>query len=212
MKSEPSENVEEAHNHLLALGELVIKFARVTRAPRFPDGARETDVEHSFHLALSATELAASYFPALDAGLVAQFSLVHDLPEVNVGDVWTFGISNEDREKKEAAERESTKKLLKELPPHTASLLKRYEDQEEKEALFVRFVDKMLPAIINYWSKEAGSFLDDYNGHDRVELHRRTQQWLSELTSRFPQYPFLHSVLEMLDSTSEESVFAHLKK
>jgi len=209
MTSNISKPVTEAHNYMLVLGELVTKFARITRAPRFPDGARETDVEHSFHLALSATELAATYFPELDTGLIAQFSLVHDLPEVNVGDVWTFGISAEDRAKKEEAERESTEKLLKELPPYTASLLKRYEDQKEREAVFVRFVDKMLPAIINYWSKEAGTFLDDYNGHDRSELHARTQQWIAELKIRFPEYPFLHDLLEMLDATSEEEVFHH---
>ena len=207
-----SQQITDAHDYMLVLGELVTKFARVTRAPRFPDGERETDVEHSFHLALSATELAASYFPELDTGLVAQFSLVHDLPEVNVGDVWTFGISAEDRAKKEEAERESTERLLKELPPYTASLLKRYEDQKEQEAVFVRFVDKMLPAIINYWSKEAGTFLDDYKGHDRAQLHARTQQWISELKARFPEYPFLHDVLEMLDTTSEEEVFAYVKK
>ena len=126
---------KQAHDYMLVIGKLVIDFARVTRAPRLPDGARETDVEHSFHLGLSATELAGTYFPDLDAGLVAQFSLVHDLPEVYVGDVWTFGISPEDRAKKEQDEKQATLRLLKELPPNTANLLERYEKQIEKEAL-----------------------------------------------------------------------------
>jgi len=211
MTSQLPNSAEEAHDYLLNLGELVTKFARITRSTRLPDGASETDVEHSFHLALSATELAANYFPELDTGLIAQFSLVHDLPEVNVGDLSTFDITDDDRMKKEQAEHASTKKLLKELPPYTAKLLKRYEDQIEKEAVFVRFVDKMLPAIINYWSKEATTFLDDYDGHDRVQLHERTQQWLSDLKTRFPEYPFLHDVLEMLDASSEESIYAHYR-
>lgn len=209
MKSNIISKVEEAHDYLLVLGELVTKFARVTRAPRMPDGARETDVEHSFHLALSATELAGTYFPDLDVGLVAQFSLVHDLPEVYAGDVWTFGISEVDRTKKEAAEKNATKQLLTELPPHTAHLLKRYEAQKENEALFVRFVDKFLPAIINYFAKEASTFLNDYDGHNRSELHARTQQWIMDLKTRFPEYPFLHNILEMLDATSEESVYSN---
>jgi len=205
-------NVKAAHDQLLILGGFVTKFSRVTRAPRFPDGALETDVEHSFHLALSATELASNYFPELDVGLVAQFSMVHDMPEVYAGDVWTFGITEEDRIKKEAAEKRATERLLTELPPHTMDLLKRYESQKEPEALFVRFVDKFLPAIINYWSKEASTFLDDYDGHDREKLHARTQQWIAELKTRFPEYPFLHKVLEMIDATSEESVYTHRKE
>lgn len=172
-----------------------------------PDGTRESDVEHSFHLALSATELAATYFPELDAGLVTQYSLVHDLPEVYAGDVWTFGITQEDRVKKEAAEADATKILMKELPPHTAQLLKRYESQSDQEALFVRFVDKMLPAVINYWAKDANTFKQDYDAHDRKDLHRRTQEWINELKARFPEYPFLHDLLERLYETSEEAVY-----
>jgi len=200
-------DVKEAHDYMLFIGELVTKFSRISRAPRMPDGTRESDLEHSFHLALSATELAATYFPELDAGLVAQFSVVHDLPEVYVGDVWTFGISQEDRTKKEENERIATQRLVHELPPYTAQLLERYENQTEIEAVFVRFVDKLLPAIINYWSGAAGTFLDDYNAHDREKLHERTSLWIAELKQRFPEYPFLHELLEMLDASSEEAVF-----
>ena len=207
-----SDDVKNAHDYLLKIGEVVVEFSRVTRAPRFPDGARETDVEHSFHLALSATELAATYFPELDAGLIAQFSLVHDLPEMYTGDVWTFGISDEDRAKKEAAERKATEKLLKELPPYLAKLLERYESQREPEAVFVRFIDKFLPAVVNFWSKEACTFLDDYDGHDRTLLHERTQQWLADLKAKFPDYPFLHDVLEMVDASSEESIYTYAAK
>jgi len=212
MKQPSNHDVKTAHDYLLLIGDIVTKFARVTRAPRLPDGARESDVEHSFHLALSATELAATYFPHLDVGLVAQFSLVHDLPEVYAGDVWTFGISDEDRKKKEAAEHEATLRLEKELPPYMAQLLIRYESQEEEEAVFVRFVDKLLPAIINYWSKDAGTFLDDYDGHDRVKLHQRTQRWIMELEQRFPEYPFLHRVLEMIDVSMEDAVYSSRAK
>lgn len=203
------DNVRTAHDQMIYLGGLVSRFARVYRGPRMPDGTRESDVEHSFHLALSATELAATYFPELDAGLVAQYSLVHDLPEVYAGDVWTFGITQADRDKKEAAEADATERLMKELPPHTAQLLKRYESQSDAEALFVRFVDKMLPAVINYWAKEASTFKEDYDAHDRTELHKRTQAWMDELKTRFPKYPFLHQLLERLDETSEEAVYTH---
>ncbi len=210
MTTHSKDDIKQAHDYLIALGGFVTKFARVTRAPRFPDGALETDVEHSFHLALSATELAASYFPHLDVGLVTQFSLVHDFPEVYAGDVWTFGISDEDRLKKEADEKKATEKLLKELPPHSAQLLKRYEAQKEDEAVFVRFIDKFLPAIINYWSKEAGSFLQDYDLSSRKELEEKVEEWAAELKIKFPGQPFLHDVLAMVSRSSSESVLTYL--
>lgn len=202
-----TDDVKTAHDYLLLLGEIVTTFARVYRAPRMPDGARETDVEHSYHLAISATELAASYFPKLDNGLVAQFSLVHDLPELHIGDVWTFGITDEARTEKEAAEKIETEKLLKILPPHTASLLERYERQDEPEAVFVRFVDKMLPAVINYWSKGANTFIEDYGAQDREALRLRSQAWIEQLIEKFPEYPFLHELLRQIDVTSEESIY-----
>jgi len=34
----------------------------------------------------------------------------------------------------------------------------------------------------------------------------------AELKKKFPDYPFLHDVLEMIDETSEESVYAHSSK
>ena len=68
-------DVQQAHDYLLALGYLIVRFAEVDRAPRYPNSDRENDVEHSFHLAISSTELAADYYPELDVGLVAEFSL-----------------------------------------------------------------------------------------------------------------------------------------
>lgn len=201
------EQAQEAHDYLLALGKLTVQFAQVDRAPRYPDGDRETDVEHSFHLALSATELAANYYPELDIGLVTQFSLVHDLPETYTGDVWTFGISEEDRAKKEFAEKEATQKLLAELPPHTAQLLRRYEEQQEPEARFVRFVDKILPAIINIASGDANTFKEDYGINDIETLNAGRSARTAKLQSMFPEFQFVHLVRDLIAKTAAQHIF-----
>ena len=161
----------EAHDHLLSLGDVTVRLSEIERAPRYIDGDRETDVEHSFHLALSATELAASYYPELDVGLVSQFSLVHDLPEIYAGDVWTFNISDENLIKKIAAEKEALERLVKELPPYAAHLLTRYEEQLEPEARFVRFVDKLLPSVINVIASETSTFKEDHGINTLEELN-----------------------------------------
>jgi 5'-deoxynucleotidase YfbR-like HD superfamily hydrolase len=206
-----AENAQQAHDYLLTLGELAVRFSTVERALRYPDGGRENDSEHSFHLALSATELAADYYPDLDVGLVSQFSLVHDLPESYTGDVWTFNIKDEDRAKKEAAEKEATARLLAELPPHTAQLLERYEAQTEPEARFVRFVDKILPAIINIMAGDANTFKEDFDIKSVEELAADREARTAKLQSMFPEFQFIHMVRELISKTSSESVFGKSK-
>lgn len=200
-------DAKQAHDYLLALGELTVRFAKVERAPRYPSGNRENDLEHSYHLAISAVELAADYYPELDAGLVAQFSLVHDLPESYSGDVWTFQITEEDRIKKEAAEKQATQQLLRELPPHTAQLLKRYEQQVEPEARFVRFVDKLTPAIINIMAGDAITFVEDHGITTIEELKAGHAERAEKLQKMFPEFQFIHLVRELISDTSARHVF-----
>jgi len=199
---------QRAHDYLLTLGHLTVRFAEVERAPRYPSGRRETDVEHSFHLSLSAVELASDIHPELDIGLVAQFSLVHDLPEVYAGDVWTFDISPEDRAKKEANEHKATQRLLKELPPHTAQLLERYEKQKEPEARFVRFVDKLLPAVINTMAGDANTFKEDYNLSSIEELLVSRERHGRGLLEMFPEFDTLHIIKDLLFDSSAAYIYS----
>lgn len=197
----------EAHDYLLSLGDITVRLSEIERAPRYIDGDRETDVEHSFHLALSATELAASYYPELDVGLVSQFSLVHDLPEIYAGDVWTFNISDENLIKKIAAEKEASERLISELPPYTAHLLTRYEEQLEPEARFVRFVDKLLPSVINVIASETNTFKEDHGINTLEELNQKVNERMARLQQMFPEFPFIYLVYELLSKTSQNHIF-----
>lgn len=200
-------DVQQAHDYLLELGKLTVRFAEIERAPRYPSGDRENDTEHSFHLAISAVELAANYYPELDVGLVAQYSLVHDLPESYSGDVWTLGISEEDRVKKELAEKKATERLLKELPPHTAQLLKRYEKQTEPEARFVRFIDKLTPGIINIMTGEANTFIEDHGIKTSEEWDYMRVKYMERLQKTFPEFDFILEVQELILKTTAEHLF-----
>lgn len=83
------------------LADLCLQFARVNRATHHPDGVRpETNADHTVMLGVYACSLAQRIndemkdphrLPYLDVGRVAQFALIHDLPEVYAGDVNTFG-------------------------------------------------------------------------------------------------------------------------
>lgn len=207
--TQPTDNdsVKEAHGYLFALSRLAVNFARVKRIPRYPDGSQESDVEHSYHLALSATELAGTYFPDLDTGLVAQYSLIHDLPEVHAGDTPTFNISDDDRAKKEQAERVALGRLLKELPPHTAKLLEKYERQEDAEARFVRFVDKVLPALIVSASGTFSLFKEDYGLTSKATLRTIRTKQATKLQSSFPEFPFIQMVRNLVIVDADPELF-----
>jgi len=210
MKSNDNGNgsdAQQAHDYLLALGDFATRFAEVERAPRYLSGQRENDAEHSFHLALSAAELAADYYPELDIGLVTQFCLVHDLPELYSGDVWTINISDEDRDKKELAEKNANERLAKELPPHISQLLSRYEKQQEPEARFVRFVDKLMPDIVHILDGEANSFKEDHKINNAKDLDLIHKAFEERLLSMFPEFEFIHKVRKLILETFKQRLF-----
>lgn len=197
----------KTRDEAIELGRIATRFARVERAPRMPDGRRETDVEHSFHLGLTAAEWAARFYPELDQGLISQFANVHDMVEVYTGDVWTFRISDEQRAIKEANEHVALERLLEELPAYTADLLRRYEAQQEPEARFVRLVDKCVPGIINIVGYEASTFLTDHEvGDVSVLVAERTKQ-VERLRQLFPEFPAILEVRNMITLAMQELYF-----
>lgn len=201
--------IQQAHDDLLQLGELTIKFAEVHRSTLYPDSHYENDAEHSFHLAISATEIAANYHPELDTGLVSQFSIVHDLAEIYAGDVPSYNLSDDERLKKEKAEKVALERLLDELPPHTAALLQRYEDQIEPEARFVRFVDKLLPPIIHAVATEANKedFLNRFNITTVEDIDKGNELFLARMQQMFPEFDSLLIVRKLVAQTSRDRFF-----
>jgi putative hydrolases of HD superfamily len=69
---------------LVDLARLALAFGRVDRTAVYhPDQTTpESDTDHTVMLGWAACAIAATWFPQLDLGLVAQFALVHDAPEV----------------------------------------------------------------------------------------------------------------------------------
>ena len=92
---------------------LVDNFSGVDRIPRRKNGDRETDVEHSFLLATLAPNLARILYPNLDIDRIRHYSLVHDMIEIEVGDVATFNLSPDEQAEKERREQIALKKITK---------------------------------------------------------------------------------------------------
>jgi hypothetical protein len=131
---------------------------------------------------------------------------------LNTAFIWLFLLWNLlliiiPNSKKEEAEKEATEKLINELPPHLSQLLERYEKQIEPEARFVRFVDKMLPAIINIMAGEAGTFKQDYGIYTLEAIQSGYAERMEKLQSMFPEFDFILLITGLIEQTSQQSLF-----
>lgn len=182
----------------LALTDLVMKFSRIERVPRYADSRRESDVEHSFHLALVALEYANRYYPDIDKGLVAQFAIYHDLPELKTGDLATFNVTDLDLVAKKARDQAAARELCRELPPHAARMVEAYEKQEEPAAQLVCAVDKILPTATDCVGDGERVMREDFNITSTDELIAVHGVLRQRMQQRFPQFPEVvedHSLL-----------------
>ncbi len=170
----------------LVLADTAIRFSFVERVPRYTPETRENDAEHSFMLGLVAQELAAQYFPELDCGLVARFSLVHDLLELKTGDVATFSISDDALAEKMAREHAAKEELCATLPAHTSLLVTVYEEQDVPEARFVRFIDKLLPVLVDILGPGSQVMHEDYATFTHNDLEAAEISLSKRFESMFP--------------------------
>jgi 5'-deoxynucleotidase YfbR-like HD superfamily hydrolase len=190
---------------ILELGGLAMRFARVERVPRYDEKSRESDVEHSYMLGMVASELAHMLYPDdLNASLVNDYAMVHDLIEIKTGDVATFQLDDAALLQKELVEKAALESLLAELPPRIRKLLYNYEDQADRESRFTRAVDKLLPVVVDILGAGHKIMNEDYNVHSTDELvsaHDELRKRMAERFSEFPQllvdYSLLCDLFEM---------------
>ena len=159
LESKKIEHINISHKNYLrgvksaetikALAKTAMEFSRIERKPRYADGELENNAEHSFMLSLVAPEIAVLLDLGLDVNLIARYGTVHDLLELETGDIPTFDISKAGLEAKKAAEHRALPILVKKLPPDTGRVLVEYESQQNPEARFVRYIDKLLPIAVD---------------------------------------------------------------
>ncbi|HEY8992984.1 MAG TPA: hypothetical protein VIM37_04015, partial [Candidatus Microsaccharimonas sp.] len=83
-------------------------------------------------------------------------------------------------------------------PPHTRDLLYNYEQQADKEARFVRAVDKLLPIVVDILGHGHKVMREDYNVHTPSDLAEAHDSLRTRMTDRFNEFPQIvqdHSLL-----------------
>jgi putative hydrolases of HD superfamily len=146
-----------------------------------------------------APALAALLYPdTLDAGLVAQFAIVHDAVEVFAGDTPTLRITAEERAAKKEREMAAAlpwRDMFLHSLPWLPAMIGRYEVQVEPEARFVRAVDKCCPALthMSNGAADVGEYGITADEVDTMRPWRRAE--LAEYAGEFTAILDLRDIL-----------------
>jgi putative hydrolases of HD superfamily len=115
-------------------------------------GRRENSAEHSWHLAVMAVTLAEHAPPGTDIGRVVAMLLVHDLVEIDAGDLFVYAGEAE-QARQEEAEIAAADRIFALLPPDQSAALRRlwdeFEERRTREARFARALDRLQPMLAN---------------------------------------------------------------
>ncbi|WP_410218657.1 HD domain-containing protein [Paracoccus sp. (in: a-proteobacteria)] len=135
----------------------------VQRANTLIDGSRrENSAEHSWHLALYALALGNCAGADVSLGRVIRMLLIHDLVEIDVGDVPLHSAAGQAHGSAavQEAEAAAARRIFGLLPTAQASellaLWTEFEAAETADAIFAKALDRCQPAIQNLCSGGAG--------------------------------------------------------
>ena len=126
----------------------------VVRKTSLIDGSRrENSAEHSWHVVLTAMALAEHANEPIDVLKTVKMLAVHDLGEIEAGDVFHFHKTEAGAE----VERAAAKKFFSQLPAEQAeeyfNLWLEFEARESPEARFAAGLDRLWPCIQNFYNE-----------------------------------------------------------
>lgn len=135
------------------------RLKSVLRATTLCDGSRrENSGEHSWHLALYALTLADQAAAGVNIDRVIRMLLLHDLVEIDVGDVPIHSANGQAHASTEtqAAEQRAADRIFGLLPPDLAAsfraLWDEFEAAETPDAVFAKSLDRVQPVMANLQS------------------------------------------------------------
>ena len=152
------------------------RLKQVLRATTLVDGSRpENSGEHSWHLALYALVLADQAEPGVDINRVIRMLLIHDLVEIDVGDVPIHSQNGQAHgsDATMAAEAKAADRIFGLLPSDTGTPLRalweEFEAAVTPDACFAKSLDRVQPVMANLMS--GGGTWTTYNvTYDQLEV------------------------------------------
>jgi putative hydrolase of HD superfamily len=115
-------------------------------------GRRENSAEHSWHVAMMALTLAEHAPPGTDIGRVTAMLLLHDLVEIDAGDLFVYADEAQ-QARQEEAESAAADRIFALLPPDQTATFRglwdEFEERRTPEARFARGLDRLQPMLAN---------------------------------------------------------------
>lgn len=151
------------------------RLKSVLRATTLVDGSRrENSGEHSWHLALYAMTLADHAPEGVSIDRVIRMLLLHDLVEIDVGDVPIHsqnGAAHGSNET-QAAETRAADRIFGLLPQDLATMFRalwdEFEAAETPDAVFAKSLDRVQPVMANLMSG-GGTWIEYQVTFDQLE-------------------------------------------
>lgn len=155
---QPSTDPGDREGRLAAILDFLVlidRFKSIERKGYVGDASRrETDAEHTWHMAMFALLLHGELGFEADLGHALRLVLVHDLVEIFAGD--TYAYDDAACAGQEEREMQSAERLFGTLPPDLGQRLhgwwREFEEARTPEARFAKAVDRLQGFAQNYLS------------------------------------------------------------
>jgi putative hydrolases of HD superfamily len=113
---------------------------------------RENSAEHSWHLTVMAITLGEYAPPGTDLARVVAMLALHDIVEVDAGDLSVYATETEQAQQRDA-EQAAAERIFGLLPPDEAGRLRQlwndFEERASPDARFARALDRLQPMLEN---------------------------------------------------------------
>lgn len=122
------------------------------QTPLTEPARRENSAEHSWHLAVMALVLAEHAPPGTDLSRVIAMLLVHDMVEIDAGDLFLYADAAQ-HVRQQQAERAAADRIFALLPDGQAARIRalwdEFTERGTPEAKFARAMDRLQPMLAN---------------------------------------------------------------
>lgn len=140
----------------------------VRQSPLLDASRKENSAEHSWHLAMYALVLADYAAGAIDITRVMKMLLIHDIVEVDAGDMPIHGASNDNQVELEQRAAERIFGLLPDASNREfRDLWEEFEEGKSEDAQFAKALDRFQPLLVNIFT-QGGTWTESRVSHEQV--------------------------------------------
>lgn len=145
------------------------RLKSVVRQSPLLDGSRkENSAEHSWHLAMYALVLADYAAGTVDITRIIKMLLIHDIVEVDAGDMPIHGASNENQVELEQRAAERIFGLLPDAANRELrELWQEFEEGKSEDAQFAKALDRFQPLLVNLFT-QGGTWAESHVSYQQV--------------------------------------------